>query len=85
MAARRPEVAAVRAIGAFFGVELRDHGGVAAAARADRILYESLARGLSFKVGGSKVLTLCPPLTVSDAEFASALDILEAATAAAGP
>lgn len=47
--------------------------------RADRILYAALARGLSFKVGGGRVLTLCPPLTISDAEFSAALDLLEAA------
>ncbi len=83
LAARRTEVAAVRHIGAFFGVELRDHAGVSAAARAKRILYEALALGLSFKVGGGKVLTLCPPLTISDGEFDSALNILDAAFDAA--
>ena len=83
MAERRPEAAAVRHIGAFFGVELKDHAGVPAAARADRILYESLTLGLSFKVGGGKVLTLCPPLTLSDAELDCALDMLEAGFAAA--
>ncbi|MFG1299134.1 aspartate aminotransferase family protein [Xanthobacter sp. V3C-3] len=81
LAARRPEIAAVRHIGAMFGVELRDHGGIAAAVRADRILYAALDRGLSFKVGGGRVLTLCPPLTISDADFAAALDLLEAAFA----
>ncbi|RBP17655.1 4-aminobutyrate aminotransferase [Roseiarcus fermentans] len=83
IAARRPEIAAVRHIGAFFGVEVKDHAGRPAAARADRILYEALALGLSFKVGGGKVLTLCPPLTITDAEFDRALDILDAAFAAA--
>ena len=79
LAAARPEVAEVRHIGAFFGVELRDHGGLPAGVRADRILYAALERGLSFKVGGGKVLTLCPPLTITDADFARSLDILEAA------
>ncbi|MFS8036601.1 aspartate aminotransferase family protein [Xanthobacter sp. AM11] len=83
LAAARPEIAAVRHIGAFFGVELRDHGGQPAAVRADRVLYAALARGLSFKVGGGRVLTLCPPLTITDAQFSDALDILEAALAAA--
>lgn len=83
MADARPEIAAVRHIGAFFGVELRDHGGVPAAARADRVLYEALALGLSFKVGGGRVLTLCPPLTIPASEFDAALDRLDAALAAA--
>ena len=42
--------------------------------------YVSLSDdGLSFKVGGGNVLTLCPPLTISRAELDKALDILEAA------
>jgi 4-aminobutyrate aminotransferase len=83
LAAERPEVSEVRHIGAFFGVDLRDHAGLSAAVRADRILYAALERGLSFKVGGGKVLTLCPPLTISDEEFSQSLDILDAAFAAA--
>ncbi|MFG1357637.1 (R)-1-hydroxy-2-aminoethylphosphonate ammonia-lyase [Xanthobacter pseudotagetidis] len=79
MAARRPEIAAVRRMGAFFGVELHAYGGIAAEARADRVMYAALERGLSFKVGGGKVLTLCPPLTISDGDFAQALEILETA------
>ncbi|WP_371346409.1 aspartate aminotransferase family protein [Ancylobacter sp. IITR112] len=79
LAAARPEIREVRHIGAFFGVELRDHAGLPASMRADRILYAALERGLSFKVGGGKVLTLCPPLIITDAEFDRALDILEAA------
>lgn len=84
MAARRPGIAAVRHMGAFFGVELADHGGLAAAARADLVMYEALARGLSFKVGGGKVLTLCPPLTIAETDLLRAFDILEEALQAAG-
>lgn len=83
LAARRPGIAAMRHIGAFFGLELGDHGGQSAAARADRVMYAALARGLSFKVGGGRVLTLCPPLTISDHDFARAFDILDDALAAA--
>ena len=50
-----------------------------AAARADSVMYASLGRGLSFKVGGGNVLTFCPPLTISDDEFEDGLAILEAA------
>lgn len=85
MARWRHEVAAVRHMGAFFGLELRDEGALSAAARADRVMYEALARGLSFKVGGGNVITLCPPLTISDADFAHAMEILEAAFEAANP
>lgn len=70
---RHPSIREVRHIGAFFGVELDD------ADRADRVLYAALHRGLSFKVGGGKVLTLCPPLTIDDDTFALAWSILDEA------
>lgn len=74
---RHPHIRDVRHIGAFFGVELDD------AARADRALYAALERGLSFKVGGGTVLTLCPPLTIDDDTFALAWSILDGALGAA--
>jgi 4-aminobutyrate aminotransferase len=63
----------VRGFGLYFGIELAD------AALADRVMYEALSRGLSFKVGGGTVLTLCPPLTITQAELADAFDRLAAA------
>ena len=41
-------------------------------------MYRCLTNGLSFKVGGGNVLTLCPPLTITRAELDTALDILDA-------
>ena len=46
---------------------------------ADRLLYRCLARGLSFKVGGGSIITLCPPLTIPLDEFDAALAILDEA------
>ena len=46
---------------------------------ADRLLYACLARGLSFKVGGGNVVTLCPPLNISAEDLDRALEILGAA------
>ena len=43
---------------------------------ADRVLYEALERGLSFKTTMGSVLTLSPPLTVSREDLDLALDIL---------
>ena len=58
-------------------------GGEAAGCRsAEAVLYRALDRGLSFKTTMGNVLTLTPPLTVSEAEMISALDILEEAIAA---
>ena len=47
-----------------------------------RNAYACLARGLSFKVGGGAVITLCPPLTVSDSELHMAFDIIDASLSA---
>jgi 4-aminobutyrate aminotransferase len=52
---------------------------VADAAYAETVMYRCMANGLSFKVGGGNVLTLCPPLTITQAELDSALDILDRA------
>jgi 4-aminobutyrate aminotransferase len=41
------------------------------------VLYRALARGLSFKISLGNVLTLSPPLIISEAELNTALDILE--------
>ena len=68
-----PTARAVRALGVSFGVEVAD------AAYAEAVMYRCMANGLSFKVGGGNVLTLCPPLTITQAELDSALDILDRA------
>ena len=63
MQARHRAISDVRGLGCYFGVEVGIDG------LADRVLYASLERGLSFKLGGGNVVTLCPPLTISDAAF----------------
>jgi 4-aminobutyrate aminotransferase len=65
-----PGVRAVRGLGLYFGIELES------AARAEAVLYACLARGLSFKIGGGTVVTLCPPLVITQAELDAALDIV---------
>jgi 4-aminobutyrate aminotransferase len=79
--ATHARIAAVRSFGAYFGVEI---GGGDAAEFADRLMYACLARGLSFKIGGGKVVTLCPPLTIGFDDFDAAFDRLEAAFVALG-
>jgi len=44
-------------------------------------MYRCLARWLSFKVGGSTVLTPCPPRTIAERELDAAFDILAEALA----
>ena len=77
MKKRYPLIHEVRALGLHIGVELRRNGRPACD-EADAMLYHSLSRGLSYKVGGGCVLTLCPPMTISRDQLDHALDIVEA-------
>ncbi|MBV9289580.1 MAG: aspartate aminotransferase family protein [Hyphomicrobiales bacterium] len=76
MKSRHRAIRSVRGLGCYFGVEV---GGADPAGLAERLMYRSLALGLSFKVGGGSVLTLCPPLTIPFNEFDEAFSILETA------
>ena len=71
-----PLIHQVRGLGLFLGIELR-RDNKPANDEADTVLYHSLSRGLSFKVGGGCVLTLCPPMTITLDELNKALDIIE--------
>lgn len=66
-----------RGVGLAMGLEIQSVGTFCAEELADRILYDCLRNGLSFKVSGGNVLTLTPPLTVTDDEMKRALSILE--------
>ena len=82
MARHLPIIGDVRGIGLLVGVELVDAEGAPAVEVADRVLYEALERGLSFKTTMGSVLTLSPPLTVSHEDLDLALDILRDCLAA---
>ena len=77
MRERYPIIHEVRGLGLHLGIELRRDGEPACDA-ADTVLYHSLSQGLSYKVGGGCVLTLCPPMTITRDELDQALDIVEA-------
>jgi 4-aminobutyrate aminotransferase len=68
----------VRGLGLLLAAELVLPDGTPALGQADQVLYRCLARGLSFKVSSGNVLTLTPPLTVSNEELETAMDILAA-------
>jgi len=70
-ALRHPLIAEVRAAGLLLGIELTEPEA------ADRILYQALGRGLSFKVTMGSVLTLSPPLTISEDDLLLGLRIVE--------
>ncbi len=62
-----------RGLGLTLAVELEP----SAVDDAEQILYNCLKRGLSFKVSSGNVLTLTPPLVITEQELHLALDILE--------
>ena len=80
MRERYPIIHEVRGLGLHLGIELR-RDGKPASDEADTVLYHSLSLGLSYKVGGGCVLTLCPPMTITRDELDQALDIVEAGIA----
>ncbi len=69
----------VRGIGLLWGIELvKDrHTKEKAVFEAEKIMYECLHRGLSFKVSQGNVIQLSPPLTITRDELSEALNILE--------
>ncbi|MEM6634668.1 MAG: aspartate aminotransferase family protein [Pseudomonadota bacterium] len=82
-----PNVADIRGRGAMFGVELvRDRAEMAPNPElAEMVLYRCLAQGLSFKISAGNVLTLSPPLTISDEDLDHALDVVVSAVGDCGP
>ncbi|MEK6215903.1 MAG: aspartate aminotransferase family protein [Boseongicola sp.] len=71
----------IRGRGLMFGVEIvsdRD-ARTPDPDSAEQIYYACLAEGLSFKVSAGNVLTLSPPMTITEHELDSALAIVEAA------
>jgi 4-aminobutyrate aminotransferase len=81
MAGRHPLIGQARGLGLSLAVELvRDRTTREKATdEADAVLYHCLARGLSFKTSHGNVLTLTPPLTISETDLNRALDIVESA------
>jgi 4-aminobutyrate aminotransferase len=79
MARQEPRISGVRGMGLYLGVEIGRRGEREANALAERLLYRCLESGLSFKLGGGNVVTLCPPLTIPRPELDRALDIFDGA------
>ena len=84
MKARLPAIGDVRGRGLMLGIELvRDrHTKEPDGDLAEAVLYRCLDDELSFKTTMGNVLTLTPPLIVTEAEMLRALDIVERAIAA---
>lgn len=77
---KHPLAADVRGVGLLLGVELRrPDTGEPATLQAERVMYAALRRGLSFKITMGNVLTLVPPLTITESEMLQAVRILDEA------
>jgi 4-aminobutyrate aminotransferase len=83
MQRRHPEIGDVRGRGLLIGVDLVKDRGSREPAKdlAEAAMYAALDRGLSFKTSMGNVLTLTPPLTITEAEMDRALDIIDEALA----
>ncbi len=68
-----PVIWQVRVLGLLLALVLSDP------APTEKIMYAALRRGLNFKVSMGHILTLTPPLTITEQELKDALDILQAA------
>lgn len=73
-----PHVGDIRGRGLMFGVEIVTdrNSRTPDPDRAERIYYTSLEKGLSFKISAGSVLTLSPPLVISQADLDTALSIV---------
>lgn len=76
LASRFDAITDVRGLGLMMGVEVgrRD---AESRGLAERILYGCFARGLSFKITMGNILTLTPPLVLTDEQAGQVLAILE--------
>jgi 4-aminobutyrate aminotransferase len=85
MKAMLPQIGDVRGRGLLLGVELVKSRSSREPADdlAEATMYAALDAGLSFKTTMGNVLTLTPPLTITETEMLRALGILENAIRAA--
>ena len=86
MAARSRWIGDVRGLGLILGIELlEDRSPLRRAMRqAEQVMYAALGAGLNFKVTMGNILTLTPPLTLTQAEMDLALGVLDKAIGALG-
>lgn len=52
---------------------------------AEALMYACLDRGMSFKVSSGTVITLTPPLTITDAELVRSIEIIDASLTEISP
>jgi 4-aminobutyrate aminotransferase len=69
---QHPIIKDIRGLGLLLGIELAEDD------HAEQVMYRALEKGLSFKITMGNILTLTPPLTITQQEMDNALDILDA-------
>lgn len=81
LARKHPLIGDVRGRGLLLGVELLHDRDPSRPAReeANRVMYAALRRGLNFKLTRGNMLTLTPPLILTDDELAFAVRVLDEA------
>lgn len=74
-----PIIGDARGLGLLMGMELvRDRSTKERANdEAETVMYAALSRGLSFKLTMGNIMTLTPPLTITQTELDEALRIIE--------
>jgi 4-aminobutyrate aminotransferase len=79
MMQRHKIVGAVRGLGLLMGIELvKDRQTKKPAVdETEQVMYNALSKGLSFKLTMGSIITLTPPLTITEEEMNKALDILD--------
>jgi 4-aminobutyrate aminotransferase len=79
MMEEHPSIGSVRGLGLLMGMELvrSKETRERAVDATEQVMYDALSKGLSFKVTMGNVVTLTPPLTITQAEMDAALDILD--------
>lgn len=73
---KHPIIGEIRGLGLLLGIVL-SKGGAKAVDEAERVMYGSLRRGLSFKITMGNILTFTPALTLKRSEMDQAIGILD--------
>jgi (R)-1-hydroxy-2-aminoethylphosphonate ammonia-lyase len=84
---RHQLVGDVRGLGLLLGVELVKNRVTKERAcdAAEEVMYRALSKGLNFKLTMGNIITLTPPLTITQAELDRALEILDECFREVGP
>lgn len=75
---KHPAIGSVHGIGLQLAVEFVTYKGAPANSLAEKVLYDCLQRGLSFKISMGNILSWAPPMTLQEQDKEEAIAILDA-------